>query len=106
MTSTFDNCILLNAILKNQSLSDDPDTDYLWALQGLHQQIVGEYYSRSQKIIVKMRELNLDNMETWTEICDTYVKEIVLMIKNKNYNDLVPAIRFMLDSLEAQYRVE
>ena len=106
MTSSFDNCILLNAILKNQSLSDDPDTDYLWVLQGLHQQIVDEYYSRSQKIIVKMRELNLDNMETWTEICDTYVKEIVLMIKNKNYNDLVPAIRFMLDSLEAQYGVE
>lgn len=105
MTSTFENCILLNAILKNQSVSDDPDSDYLWVLQGLHQQIVDEYYSRSQKIIVKMREFDLDNMETWTEICDTYVKEIVLMIKNKNYNGLVPSIRLMLDSLEAQYGV-
>jgi len=105
MTSTFENCILLNAILKNQSVSDDPDSDYLWVLQGLHQQIVDEYYSRSQKIIVKMRELDLDNMETWTEICDTYVKGMIEMIKDKNYNGLVPSIRLMLDSLEAQYGV-
>jgi len=71
----------------------------------LHQQIVDEYYSRSQKIIVKMRELDLDNMETWTEICDTYVKGMIEMIKDKNYNGLVPSIRLMLDSLEAQYGV-
>jgi hypothetical protein len=106
MKSTFDNCILLNAILKNQSVSDDPDADYLWVLQELHNQIVDEYYSRSEVIIRKMRELDLDNMETWTEICDTYVKQMLIMIKDKQYNDLVPAIRFMLNSLEAQYGVE
>jgi len=106
MTSTFDNCILLNAILKNQSLNDDPNITYLSNLQLVHLQLLEEYHSRSEKILAKMREINLDSVETWTEISNTYVIDIVDMVKNKNYDKIIPAIRLMLNSLEAQYGVE
>jgi hypothetical protein len=105
MTSTFDNCILLNAILKNNTLADDEDTNYLYALQQLDLQIVGEYYVRSAKVIHKMREIGADNETSWTEIDTLYVNDIVQQIKEQNFNELVPMIRNMVESLESQYGV-
>jgi len=106
MMSNFDNCILLNAILKNDNLYDDSDASYLFMLQGLHQQIVMEYYSRSEKIILKMRELGVDNMESWSEIDNLYVNDIVDEIKIENYNGIIPKIRNLIETLETKYGVE
>jgi len=106
MMSNFDNCILLNAILKNDNLYDDSDASYLFMLQGLHQQIVMEYYSRSEKIIQKMRELGADNMESWSEIDNLYVNDIVEEIKIENYNAIIPKIRNLIETLETKYGVE
>jgi len=106
MMSNFDNCILLNAILKNDNLYDDSDASYLFMLQGLHQQIVMEYYSRSEKIIQKMRELGADNMESWSEIDNLYVNDIVEEIKTENYNAIIPKIRNLIETLETKYGVE
>jgi hypothetical protein len=103
--STFDNCILLNAILKNQSLFDDSNAGYLLMLQSLDLQIVTEYYFRSERTINKMRELGADNQNSWTEICDLYVNDIVDQIKNQNYNELVPKIRNMIEKLEVKYGI-
>lgn len=105
MTSTFDNCILLNAILKNNILADDEDTNYLYALQQLDLQIVGEYYVRSTKVIQKMREVGADNEDSWTEIDTLYVNDIVQQIKEQNFNELVPMIRNMVENLEVKYGV-
>ena len=49
-TSTFDNCVLLNAILKNSNPYDDDEVRYLRQLQGSDQQNVGEYYRRSEPV--------------------------------------------------------
>lgn len=106
MMSNFDNCILLNAILKNDNLYDDSDASYLFMLQGLHQQIVMEYYSRSEKIIQKMRELGVDNMDSWSEIDNLYVNDIVEEIKIENYNAIIPKIRSLIETLETKYGVE
>jgi hypothetical protein len=105
MTSTFDNCILLNAILKNSILADDEDTNYLYELQQLDLQIVGEYYVRSTKVIQKMREVGADNEDSWTEIDTLYVNDIVQQIKEQNFNELVPMIRNMVENLEVKYGV-
>lgn len=105
MISTFDNCILLNAILKNSILADDEDTNYLYALQQLDLQIVGEYYVRSTKVIQKMREVGADNEDSWTEIDTLYVNDIVQQIKEQNFNELVPMIRNMVENLEVKYGV-
>lgn len=105
MISTFDNCILLNAILKNNILADDEDTNYLYALQQLDLQIVGEYYVRSTKVIQKMREVGADNEDSWTEIDTLYVNDIVQQIKEQNFNELVPMIRNMVENLEVKYGV-
>lgn len=105
MTSTFDNCILLNAILKNDNVYDDSDAGYLFMLQGLHQQIVYEYYSRSEKIIEKMKELGVDNQDSWSGIDNLYVNNIIEEIRNQNHNAIVPKIRNMLEKLELQYGV-
>ena len=105
MTSTFDNCILWNAILRNQNAYDDADVMYLFMLQELDPQTVSSYYSRSEKIIQKMREMNADNETSWSEIDSLYVNNIVEQIKEKNYNALVPKILSMLTTLEVHYGV-
>ena len=105
MISTFDNCILLNAILRNQNAYDDADVKYLFMLQELDQERVNNYYSRSEKIIQKMREMNVDNETSWSEIDSLYVNNIVEQIKEKNYNALVPKILSMLTTLEVHYGV-
>ena len=43
-TSTFDNCILLNAILRNRNLYDDDEVRYLRQLQQADPISVDEYY--------------------------------------------------------------
>lgn len=104
--SNFDNCVLYNAILKDGNPFDNKDVNYLIFLQGLHEQAIAEYYDRSERLIRKMRELGVDNGETWSEIDRVHVTDIIELIKEKNYAEVPVKIREMIENLESQYGVE
>ena len=105
VTSTFDNCILLNAILKNSDPYDDDEVRYLRQLQGADQQSVGEYYRRSEHIIGAMREQGADNDSVWDQIDRSYVDGIIKKLKVRNFSTLFSDILHMIEQLELQYGV-
>ena len=102
---TLDNCILSNAYQRNTDTSDDHDIKYLKSLRSMDQQIVFQYFTRSTRIINKMRELGVDNNEAWDSITQSHAKPIMVLIKEQNFNAVVPAIKEMILSLESQYGV-
>ena len=104
-TSTFDNCVLLNAILKNSNPYDDDEVRYLRQLQQADLQSVGEYYYRSEKIITAMREQGADNEGVWNEIDRLYIDSIIEKIKNRDFSTLFSDIRSVLEQLELKYEV-
>ena len=105
-TSTFDNCVLLNAILKNSNPYDDDEVRYLRQLQQVDLQSVGEYYYRSEKIITAMRELGADNDGVWNEIDRLYIDAIIEKLKVRNFQNLFSDIRSVLEQLELKYGVK
>ena len=105
VTSTFDNCILLNAILKNSDPYDDDEVRYLRQLQVSDQQRVGEYYRRSEHIIEAMREQGADNDSVWDQIDRSYVDAIIKKLKSRNFSTLFSDILHMIEQLELQYGV-
>ncbi len=105
-TSTFDNCVLLNAILKNDNPYDDDEVRYLRQLQGADLQSVTEYYSRSESIIVAMREQGADNNVVWNEIDKLYIDAIIEKLKVRNFQNLFSDIRSVLEQLELKYGVK
>ena len=104
-TSTFDNCVLLNAILKNDNPYDDDEVRYLRQLQGADLQSVTEYYSRSESIIAAMREQGADNNVVWNEIDKLYIDAIIEKLKVRNFKNLFSDIRNVLEQLEIKYGV-
>ena len=104
-TSTFDNCILLNAILKNSDPYDDDEVRYLRQLQQADVQSVGEYYTRSEKLITAMREQGADNDSVWDQIDRSYVDAIIKKLKSRNFSTLFSDILHMIEQLELQYGV-
>lgn len=102
---TLDNCVLSNAYQRNTDTSDDHDIKYLKSLRSMDQQIVFQYFTRSTRIINKMRELGVDNNEAWDSITQSHAKPIMVLIKEQNFNAVVPAIKEMILSLESQYGV-
>ena len=105
LTSSFDNCILLNAILKNDDPYDDDEVRYLRQLQQADLQSVGEYYLRSERLITAMRQLGADNDGVWDEIDRTYISPIIEKIKVRNFNNIFSDIRNVLEQLELKYGV-
>jgi len=105
VTSTFDNCVLLNALLKNSDPYDDDDVRYLRQLQGADRVNVEEYYRRSEHIITAMREQGADNDGVWDHVDRTYIDAIIEKIKIRDFSTLFPDIRNMLEQLESQYGV-
>ena len=105
VTSTFDNCILLNAILKNSDPYDDDEVRYLRQLQGSDQQSVGEYYRRSEHIIEAMREQGADNDSVWDQIDRLYVDVIIEKLKVRNFQNIFSDIRNVIEQLELKYGV-
>ena len=105
-TSTFDNCVLLNAILKNDNPYDDDEVRYLRQLQGADLQSVTEYYSRSESIIAAMREQGADNNVVWNEIDRLYIDAIIEKLKDRNFQNLFSDIRNVLEQLELKYGVK
>ena len=104
-TSTFDNCILLNAILRNRNLYDDDEVRYLRQLQQVDLISVDEYYTRSERLINKMRQVGGDNDGVWDEIDRTYVSPIIEKLKVRNFKNLFSDIRNVLEQLELKYEV-
>ena len=104
-TSTFDNCILLNAILRNRNLYDDDEVRYLRQLQQADSISVDEYYTRSERIINRMRQVGGDNDGVWDEIDRTYVSPIIEKLKVRNFKNLFSDIRNVLEQLELKYEV-
>tara|TARA_B100001996_G_scaffold157842_1_gene120314 strand:+ start:276 stop:674 length:399 start_codon:yes stop_codon:yes gene_type:complete len=104
-TSTFDNCILLNAILRNRNLYDDDEVRYLRQLQQADPISVDEYYTRSERLIDKMRQVGGDNDGVWDEIDRTYVSPIIEKLKVRNFKNLFSDIRNVLEQLELKYEV-
>ena len=104
-TSTFDNCILLNAILRNRNLYDDDEVRYLRQLEQADLISVSEYYTRSERIINRMRQVGGDNDGVWDEIDRTYVSPIIEKLKVRNFKNLFSDIRNVLEQLELKYGV-
>ena len=104
-TSTFDNCILLNAILRNRNLYDDDEVRYLRQLEQADLISVSEYYTRSERIINRMRQVGGDNDGVWDEIDRTYVSPIIEKLKVRNFKNLFSDIRNVLEQLELKYEV-
>ncbi len=103
VTSTLDNCILLNALLKNSDPYDDDEVRYLRQLQGADKGNVNEYYRRSERIIEAMREQGADNDSVWDQIDRTYVDAIIEKLKARNFSTLLLDIRNMVEQLELKY---
>ncbi len=103
--NTLDNCVLSNVVQRNTDTSDDHEIKYLKSLRSMDQQTVSEYFTRSTRIINKMRELGVDNNEAWDSITQSHAKPIMVLIKEQNFNAVVPAIKQMILSLESQYGV-
>ena len=104
-TSTFDNCILLNAILRNTNLYDDDEVRYLRQLEQADLISVSEYYTRSERIINKMRQVGGDNDGVWDEIDRTYVSPIIEKLKVRDFHNIFSDIRNVLEQLELRYGV-
>ena len=118
LRSNFDNCILYNALIKMQchlnlmNMGECPEVGWKvqyfinFAQNGLQSQ-VDEYYRRSEKIISKMRDLGVDNDETWIEIDQNLIVPIFDGISNDN-TGFVEAYRKLqeaLTTLESKYEV-
>ena len=119
LRSNFDNCILYNALIKMQchlnlmNMGECPEVGWKvqyfinFAQNGLESQ-VDEYYRRSEKIISKMRDLGVDNDETWIEIDQNLIVPIFDGISNDSTTGFVDAYRKLqeaLTTLESKYEV-
>ena len=103
--NTLDNCVLSNVVQRNTDTSDDHEIKYLKSLRSMDQQTVSEYFTRSTRIINKIRELGVDSDQTWDGIDQSHVKSIMTLIKQQNFNAVIPSIRQLLSTLESQYGV-
>ena len=117
LPSNFDNCILYNAIIKDDypfnlmNMGDCPEVG--WKVQyfinfvqnGLQSQ-VDEYYRRSERIISKMRDLGVDNDETWIEIDQNLIAPILSGIDNESgFVEAYRKLQEALTTLESKYEV-
>ena len=105
ISNNLDNCVITNAAERNSDPNDNHLVGYLKGLRSLDQQTVSEYFTRSTKIINKMRELGVDNYSTWDDVYLSYVESIITQVQQQNYGAVVPAIYQMLSNLESQYGV-
>ena len=117
LRSNFDNCILYNALIKMQchlnlmNMGECPEVG--WKVQyfinfvqnGLQSQ-VDEYYRRSERIISKMRDLGVDNDETWIEIDQNLIAPILRGINNESgFVEAYRKLQEALTTLESRYEV-
>ena len=102
----FDSCIIFNAITKNDVPYDDWEMATFVSFTRNHlESHVDEYFDRSQNIISRMRELNVDDDKTWIDIDETLIEPIM----DAAYDDLAEMhrrMKYALETLELRYGVE
>ena len=103
--NNLDNCVITNAAERNLDPNDKNALRYLQGLRSLDQQTVSQYFSRSTRIINKIRELGVDSNPTWEDVYLSYVKSIITQVQQQDFDAVVPAIYQMLSNLESQYGV-
>ena len=110
LTSNFNNCILYNAIIKDDYPYDSWEVQYFinFEKNGLQSQ-VEEYHRRSERIITKMRELGVDTDETWIKIDQDVIDPIFDSIDEEGTTGFVEAYKKLqeaLTTLEDKYEVK
>ena len=103
--NNLDNCVLTNAAERNADPNDNHLLRYLQGLRSLDQQTVSQYFSRSTKIINKIRELGVDSNPTWEDVYLSHVNSIITQVQQQNFGAVVPSIFQMLSTLESKYGV-
>ena len=103
--NTLDNCVLSNMVQRNTDTSDDDAVKYLKNLRSMDLQIVSEYFTRSTRIINRMRELGVDTDQTWNGLDQYHLKQVLNLIHSQDFGAVVPFIREMLSNLESTYEV-
>ena len=103
--NNLDNCVLTNAAQRNTDSNDDHQINYLKSLRSLDGQTVSQYFSRSTKIINKIRELGVDSNPTWEDVYLSHVKSILTQVQQQDFGAVIPSINQMLSSLESKYGV-
>ena len=103
--NNLDNCVLTNAAERNADPNDQHSLRYLQGLRSLDQQTVSQYFSRSTKIINKIRELGVDSNPTWEDVYLSHVKSIITQVQQQDFGAVVPSINQMLSTLESKYGV-
>ena len=103
--NTLDNCVISNMVQRNSNTTDDDTARNLSNLRSMDLQIVNEYFTRSTRIINKMRELGVDTDQTWNGLDQYHLKEVLNLIHNQDFGAVVPSIREMLSNLESTYEV-
>ena len=101
--NNLDNCVLTIAA-QIESVPSDA-IRYLKGLRLLDQQTVSQYFSRSIKIINKIRELGVDSNSTWEDVYLSHVKSIITQVQQEDFGAVIPSINQMLSSLESKYGV-
>ena len=103
--NTLDNCVISNMVQRNSNTTDDDTVRYLSNLRSMDLQIVNEYFTRSIRIINKMRELGVDTDQTWDGFEHLHLKELLNLIDSQDFGAVIPSIRKMLSNLESTYEV-
>ena len=97
--------------IRDRNMGDCPEVG--WKVQyfinfvqnGLQSQ-VDEYYRRSERIISKMRDLGVDNDETWIEIDQNLIAPILSGIDNESgFVEAYRKLQEALTTLESKYEV-
>ena len=104
-TSTIDNCLITRILIMDGRPQNDNDLRFLTELVHLPPNLVQLYYGHSKKVINKMIELNLDNQTTWSKFYDDYVKYIIKLIQDKDFDLVVNEIQKMFYEIEQTYGV-
>ena len=102
IANTPDNCVLTNAFMRNDNPHDDHVIKYLKNMRSMDQSVVTQYFHRSTKIIMRMRELGYDTDAAWNNVDVKFVEECILQ---NRLNEVIPTISGILSNLESLYGV-
>lgn len=96
------NCLIYNAIIKNNSKVDDNDVFLLQDLRSsTDSETIIDYYNRSAQLIPKINKIYATDPNIWDQYYKQYVKSIVDLIKQNKRKESLDKISEMLDSLES-----
>jgi hypothetical protein len=97
------NCIIYNAILNNSNPADNDDILLLQNLRSASDLTkIEEYYSRAKELVSKIIIQQGNTVETWDHYYNTYVGNIINLLKNNETEEATNKILEMLDLVETE----